>query len=273
MDNMTKGFRFIGTGRGADLDARLSDINPWGGSLGPWRPGEGRPAVEDETAREHPAGYRAGSDLVDAVNTALILGKPLLVTGNPGTGKTQLAERVAWEFNLGPVLRFEAQSLSEANDLFYRFDLVGHVAASHTARPAAAGDPPSADARQFIDFGVLGKAILRTDPGNPNHADLFGLAFPEPTVARNASPSVVLIDEIDKASRDFPNDLLNGIERLEFSLKELRNRPVRVADDPGMKPIVVVTSNSERELPAPFLRRCVYCHIPDPGRMILARGS
>ena len=83
-----------------------------------------------------------------------------------------------------------------------------------------------------FEHGVLGKAILRTDPGNPNHADLFGLAFPEPTVARNASPSVVLIDEIDKASRDFPNDLLNGIERLEFSLKELRNRPVRVADDP-----------------------------------------
>lgn len=78
----------------------------------------------------HPAAYEAGTDLIDAVNTALLLRKPLLVTGKPGTGKTELAERIAYEFDLGAVLRFEAQSLSEANDLFYRFHYIAQLVAS-----------------------------------------------------------------------------------------------------------------------------------------------
>ena len=79
--------------------------------------------MDDVRHPDHPAGYIADPGLVDAVNTALVLGRPLLLTGRPGTGKSELAERVAWEFGLGAVLRFEAQSLTEAQDLFYRFDL------------------------------------------------------------------------------------------------------------------------------------------------------
>eukprot|EP01036_Dinobryon_divergens_P045811 gene45811-61233_t len=89
--------------------------------------------LDDPLNADHPAGYLADSGLVDAVNTALVLGKPLLLTGRPGTGKSELAERVAWELGLGAVLRFEAQSLTEAQDLFYRFDLVGQMADAQLA--------------------------------------------------------------------------------------------------------------------------------------------
>lgn len=245
----------------------------------PWYRSENQ-AISDTTALGHPGRYKADPGLVDAVNTALLLSKPLLVTGRPGTGKSELAERIAYEFGLGSVLRFEAQSLSEAQDLFYRFDLVGHMAAVHLASmrsdwsATAAVDPRHAvaspnpteapDRRTFIDFGPLGKAIIRSDPGT--YRDLLPFAFPN-AHAPIESPqrSVVLIDEVDKASRDFPNDLLNGIDRMEFRIREISNRPIAGADKgSGFHPIVIITSNSERDLPAPFLRRCTYYDIPDP---------
>jgi MoxR-like ATPase len=227
---------------------------------------------------EHPAGYIADTDLVCAVNTALLLGKPLLLTGNPGTGKSQLAERVAWEFNLGPVLRFESQSLSEAQDLYYRFDLVGRLAAVEAFKaeqaipgPGAAAKAPQLGVAHFLAFGPLGKAILRADPAQLRRLESIG--FPSDALRSQAParPSVVLIDEIDKTSRDFPNDLLNAIERKEFNVRELDDGLLRAPDDEGLQPIVLVTSNSERELPAPFLRRCIYFHIPDPTPERLAR--
>src|SRR3954468_3751814 len=111
------GFTFIGSGNRAELLQHLADIQPWDGTIGPWRRYHGDAGVEDDNAHpNHPANYRARNGLADAVNTAIALSKPLLLTGLPGTGKSQLAERIAWEFNLGPVLRFEAQSLSEAAD-------------------------------------------------------------------------------------------------------------------------------------------------------------
>ena len=97
----------------------------------------------------HPAAYEAGTDLIDAVNTALLLRKPLLVTGKPGTGKTELAERIAYEFDLGAVLRFEAQSLSEANDLFYRFDYIAQLVASKLVESDRAR-PEDADVMNFV---------------------------------------------------------------------------------------------------------------------------
>ncbi len=268
-------FTFIGRGDLDELKGRIPEIHPWGEQIGPWRRHRGDAGVTDNrTYPNHPANYRARADLADAVNTALALAKPLLLTGNPGTGKSQLAERIAWEFNLGPVLRFEAQSLSEANDLFYRFDLVGHLAAvemtKSAARQAGAGPsavPPVVAAssllpERFIKFGPLGEAIVRSDP--KAHATLLDAVYGEREAAAVSAPrpSVVLIDEIDKASRDFPNDLLNGIERLEFRIRELGLDEMRVRD--GYRPIVIITSNSERDLPAPFLRRCTFFHIDDP---------
>ena len=262
MNGASHHFPFVGRGTSAEMGRSAT--------TGPWRPDEYRYPVADETAPGHPAGYFAGPDLVDAVNTALLLNKPLLLTGNPGTGKSDLAQRIAWEFDIGPVLRFEAQSLSEANDLFYRFDLVRHVAASHTARPAAPGDAPNADPKAFISFGPLGKAILRSNPHAVEHAGFWNKAFPKLDPPEKGERSVVLIDEIDKASRDFPNDLLNAIERLEVPVREIPTR-LYVTDDAALRPIIVITCNLERELPDPFLRRCIYFHIPDPLEDVLRR--
>ena len=277
-----------------------------------------RPASEPGEPRilppGHPAAYEAGKELVAAVDTALLLRKPLIVTGKPGTGKTELAERIAYAMDLGPVLRFEAQSLSEANDLFYRFDHIAQLIAAKLVETNR-GDPEDADVMNFVQFGPLGKAILRSTPGLEDRlveearemtarrfasvaASMAGKALPNPNPNPNPKPgaepvrgdstarpaqvprrpvdtkgrrSVVLIDEIDKASRDFPNDLLNGIDRMDFRLRELGSRPVRGAGrDSDLHPIVVVTSNSERDLPPPFMRRCVYAHIADPGREQLA---
>lgn len=233
----------------------------------------------------HPAAYEAGPDLVDAVNTALLLRKPLVVTGKPGTGKTELAERIAYEFGLGAVLRFEAQSLSETSDLFYRFDYIAQLVASKLVESGRAG-PEDADVLNFVHWGPLGKAILRSVAGleqqlideakrrSPAYRTPTASAADEPATAPSpladtapAVRSVVLIDEIDKASRDFPNDLLNGIDRMEFRLRELGSRLVKGAGrESPLHPIVIVTSNSERDLPHPFMRRCVFVHIEDPGR-------
>jgi MoxR-like ATPase len=266
-------FTFVGRGTTAQLADRVALINPWNGTIGPWRPQRGHPGLaEGRDQPNHPANYRASQALADAVNTMLDLSKPLLLTGNPGTGKSQLAERIAWEFNLGPVLRFEAQSISEANDLFYRFDLVGHLAALEMYKAASRHDSHGTLGEQvrdevplahrFVKLGPLGEAIVRSAP--LQHRLLFDAVFGpgEQAATSSARPSVVLIDEIDKASRDFPNDLLNGIERLEFRIRELGLDVMKVAET--HRPIVIITSNSERDLPAPFLRRCTFFHIADP---------
>ena len=273
-------FSFAGRGDQTQLASSLDQIQPWGGRIGPWFRRPGDTGETDPVAQPmHPANYIARPDLVHAVNTSLLLGKPLLLTGGPGTGKSQLAERIAWEFNLGPVLRFDAQSLSEAADLFYRFDLVGYLAAVEMAKSrrepvglGLPGKPGPADAapasepvpprEAFARMGALGQAILRSAP--TAYPALFDAVFgpAEFAASAEARPSVVLIDEIDKASRDFPNDLLNAIERMQFDLPELRRLPLFAAS--AQRPIVIVTSNQERELPAPFLRRCTFFHIDDP---------
>jgi MoxR-like ATPase len=261
-------FRFVGRGGSEALNGRLDEINPFGGKIGPWIPSEEHDPIDEESVMGHPAGYIAHDDLVEAVNTALILGKPLLLTGNPGTGKSELAERLAWELNLGPVLRFEAQSTSEANDLLYRFDLVGQMAANQLVQQKQL-KPEQAKARNFLSFGPLGKAILAAGPeAKPN---LFQRAFPDSQAAnQEPRPSVVLIDEIDKTSRDFPNDLLNSIARLSFEIREVNER-VKLTEDEALRPIVIITSNSERDLPDPFLRRCTYHHIGDPDADLLRK--
>jgi MoxR-like ATPase len=208
--------------------------------------------VRVDTAKTiDPSGYLPDQGLVDAVNVALMLQQPLLLSGEPGTGKTQLAFSVAWQLGLGDPLIFETKSTSTSGDLFYAFDNLRRFQAAQVG-----GN--DVDPRLFIQYNALGLAIIRTLGAEAARAILPPGSEAEPHARR----SLVLIDEIDKAPRDFPNDILNEIEHLYFRIPELGNKVV--AADSALRPIVIITSNSEKSLPDAFLRRCIFYHIPFP---------
>ena len=176
-----------------------------------------------------PGVYRASPDLVTAVNTMLAVEQPLLVTGDAGTGKTMLAYSIQAELEIGKIEVFPVRSDHQGRDLLYDFDNLQRF------YDAQVGTPRARDRRNYLTLGPLGRAICSEEP------------------------VVLLIDEIDKAPRDFPNDLLNALDKMTLSIPE-----IGVEVHARHRPIVVITSNRESQLPDPFLRRCVFHHIEFP---------
>lgn len=180
--------------------------------------------------------YALSGELATTINVAIALGQPLLVTGEPGCGKTSLAWAIAAQLGTD-VLEFHTKSTSTAKDLLYHVDTVRrfHDASTHDAR--------ARDVASYVSYRALGEAI------------------------RSERTKVVLIDEIDKAPRDLPNDLLDELDRMQFTVTETEPPQTYRA---SARHVVVITSNSERRLPLPFLRRCVYAHIDFPDAKQLA---
>jgi MoxR-like ATPase len=177
--------------------------------------------------------YLADPRLVRAVNTALAVEMPLLVTGEPGCGKTELAWSVASELGLGEVLAFHTRSDHQARDVLYAFDHLRRLFDVQAGERAAIED-----LERYVSYRPLGEAI------------------------KGGRQRVVLIDEIDKAPRDFPNDLLDEIDQMAFSVAETGRRFPQSGQ--AVRPVVIITSNSERQLPEAFLRRCVFHRIDEP---------
>lgn len=213
---------------------------------------------------QKPSNYLMDSRLQRAVELAYALNKPLLVSGEPGTGKTQLAWHVAdllakqTEGTPAPFLsepiEFYTKSTSAATDLFYTYDAVSHFRSKEQTETNA-----------FVDFTALGRARVLAHGRN---SPALLAANMQPLLDRcdrlTATPqsSVVLIDEIDKAPKEFPNDLLNEMESGEFRIRELNFSLKKAQNDARV--VVILTSNFEKSLPNAFLRRCVFYHIPFP---------
>jgi MoxR-like ATPase len=179
--------------------------------------------------------YVATADLKLAVNAAITLQRPLLIKGEPGTGKTMLAEEVAAALRL-PLLQWHVKSTTKAQQGLYEYDAVSRL------RDSQLGDDRVRHIGNYIVKGVLWQAFEAEEP------------------------TVILIDEIDKADIEFPNDLLRELDRMEFHVYETRET-IRARH----RPIVFITSNNEKELPDAFLRRCFFHYIQFPDRETMTR--
>ncbi|MGW2384258.1 AAA family ATPase [Streptomyces sp. YU58] len=233
---------YVGDGKPRDVDL---------GDPPPWRSFPRRPRHER---------FQPPPGLVEAVNAALALRRPLLLTGAPGSGKSTVIEQVAAELKLGEPLRWHITSRSTLLDSLYRYDALGRI---HAQRLAGTGDAD--DIGPFLRLGPLGTALLPTP-----------------------QPRALLIDEIDKSDLDLPSDLLDVLERGEFEIPELARHQedvVEVREWGGDErhailkgrvqcdnfPFIVLTSNGERDFPAAFLRRCIRFTMPAPTTESLRR--
>ncbi|MBE9244030.1 MoxR family ATPase [Microcystis aeruginosa LEGE 00239] len=209
--------------------------------------------------------YDAGDELIEVVNLAIELGMPLLLEGEPGCGKSRLAHALVYEFNYhrenNPIKYYEwiVQSTSKAEDSLYQYDYIGRLQAaqisgilrkkeieesfSEPKNPATSKQKNPATSKDWVDLQPLGKAFKQSKD--------------------KQEQSVVLIDEIDKADRDFPNDLLLAIESRRFFIKETGD--LIQANDQAF-PLIIITSNQEKNLPNAFLRRCIYHYIELPNQ-------
>ncbi|WP_406074814.1 AAA family ATPase [Streptomyces virginiae] len=280
---------YRGVGEPHDGIDALPDPPPWrdfdGGPVaepdGPARVADGNVARRLGAHRQAAELHRPEPEELEAINAALYLRRPLLVTGFPGTGKSTLAHAVAHELKLGRVLRWPVVSRTVLQDGLYRYDALARlqdvqIAASSgsgtgtgtgtgAGGPAAATDTGAPGIGKYIRLGPLGTALLPT-----------------------ARPRVLLIDELDKSDIDLPNDLLNVLEEGEFALPELERvadvePEVQVLTDDGTKvtvrggrvrchafPFIILTSNGERDFPAALLRRCIQLKLGQPGEKRLA---
>ncbi|TRU14969.1 MAG: MoxR family ATPase [Microcystis sp. Msp_OC_L_20101000_S702] len=201
--------------------------------------------------------YDAGDELIEVVNLAIELGMPLLLEGEPGCGKSRLAHALVYEFNYhrenNPIKYYEwiVQSTSKAEDSLYQYDYIGRLQAAQISgilSQKGAGESSSeqknpATSKDWVDLQPLGKAFKQSQD--------------------KQEQSVVLIDEIDKADRDFPNDLLLAIESRRFFIKET-GKTIQANDQAF--PLIIITSNQEKNLPNAFLRRCIYHYIELPNQ-------
>ncbi|MEW2400265.1 MoxR family ATPase [Streptomyces sp. NPDC046862] len=214
----------------------------------PWR--RPRPDHDPERARRP---YLIGREQVEVVNAALRLRRPLLVTGAPGTGKSSLAHAVAGELGLGRALVWPVNTRATLTDALYRYDAIGRLREKKDGAD---------DIGSFVRLGPLGTALATQHEGRPR---------------------LLLIDELDKSDLDLPNDLLFVLEEGEFTIPELVRLPAEQAevavhvegsqDKVRVRhgtvrcqdfPVVVITSNGDREFPPAFLRRCIRLELPQP---------
>ena len=179
--------------------------------------------------------YLTNEGLEAAVNCALALQKPLLIRGEPGTGKTQLAEAIADGLGM-PLISWNIKSTTRAQEGLYHYDTVQRLYDSRF------GDGDVKDIKRYIRLGPIGQAF------------------------QAGERTVLLIDEVDKADIEFPNDLLNELDRMRFTIPETQEEVVA-----RERPVVVITSNNEKELPDPFLRRCVFHFIEFPDQELMRR--
>ncbi|WP_119727840.1 AAA family ATPase [Thermomonospora amylolytica] len=249
---------YRGNGEPHDGISRLPDPPPWR------RFDQEGPRMG---AVERAVSYRPAPNVVEMVNAALYLRRPLLVTGKPGTGKSALAYNVAYELGLGRVLEWPITSRATLDEGLYKYDAIGRLHETSLRQAGTPGAPAQIpDIGRYIRLGPLGTALLPRE-----------------------RPRVLLIDELDKSDIDLPNDLLNVFEEGGFRIPELERLPedqgtveVMTADGDGRVPvtrgqvrcsafpIVIITSNGEREFPPAFLRRCIRLAIEAPGPELLA---
>lgn len=191
--------------------------------------------------------YLPDEGLTEAVNLALTLRRPLLLQGDPGCGKTSLAAAVAFELGW-PLETCYIKSTSRARDLLYTYDVVGRLYDAQLGLdgprdPRVPEEPRFRNPSNYVRLEPFGRAIVRAGLGRP---------------------SVVLIDEIDKADLDFPNDLLRELDELTFEIPEVPDTIHAAGDDIRTHPLIIITNNEEKALPSAFLRRCIFHLVKAP---------